>query len=134
MDYANHTDGKGRIKDVDEFIADEQREDGRARRARAIERAVLSTRKVDDSALSAETIYRSRRKDVEALLSWLDLEVEQHAEYARKEGLTYSDAADLGEVRRQLVQALSFLAQRDEEDIESALADAAAGRDRNTSK
>ncbi len=24
MDYAKHTDGKGRIKDVDEFIADEQ--------------------------------------------------------------------------------------------------------------
>jgi len=119
MDYAKHTDGKGRIRDVDEFIVDEQ-----------------ATRqgRIDDTGLSAETIYRSRRKDVEALLSWLGLEVEQHAEYARKEGLTYSDAADLGEVRRQLIQALSFLAQRDQEDIESALADAAAGRDPNTSK
>ncbi len=134
MDYAKHTDGKGRIKDVDEFIADEQREDGRARRAKAIEKAVLSTRKVDDSCLSAETIYRSRRKDVEALLSWLGLEVEQHAAFAKKEGVDYGHAGDLGELRRQLVQALSFLAQRDEEDIESALADAGAGRGHNTTK
>jgi hypothetical protein len=134
MDYAKHTDEKGHIKDVDEFIADEQREDGRVQRARAIEKAVLSTRKVDDSTLSAETMYWSRRKDVEALLSWLGLEVQQHAEYARKDGLTYADVGDLTEVRRQLIQALSFLAQRDEDDIESGLADAAAGREHNTRK
>jgi hypothetical protein len=121
MDYAKHTDGKGHIKDVDEFIADEQ-----ASRRQAGE--------IDDTGLSAETIYRSRRKDVEALLEWLHLEVEQHASFARKEGLTYADAADLGELRKQLVQALSFLAQRDEKDIESALADAASGRDHSTSK
>ncbi len=121
MDYAKHTDGKGRIKDVDEFIADEQ---AARRKASGI----------DDTGLSAETIYRSRRKDVEALLSWLGLEVEQHAAFAEKEGVDYGHAGDLGELRRQLVQALSFLAQRDEEDIESALADAAAGRDHNTTK
>jgi hypothetical protein len=119
MNYAKHTDGKGRIRDVDEFIADEQA----ARRGR-----------IDDTGLSAETIYRSRRKDVEALLSWLGLEVEQHAAFAEEEGVDYGHAGDLGEVRRQLVQALSFLAQRDEGDIESALADAAAGRPLNTSK
>ena len=119
MDYAKHTDGKGRIKDVDEFIADEQA----TRRGR-----------IDDSGLSAETIYRSRRKDIEALLEWLHLEVEQHASFARKQGLTYADAGDLGELRRQLIQALSFLAQRDEADVESALTDAAAGRDHNTNK
>ena len=106
MDYAKHTDGKGRMKDVDEFIADEQA----ARRGR-----------IDDSGLSAETVYRSRRKDVDALLEMLKEEVAHHAEFAGKEPGDWSLVGDLGHVRELLVEALSFLAQQEPGDVERRL-------------
>ncbi len=106
MDYANHADGKGRIKDVDEFIADEQA----ARRGR-----------IDESGLSAETVYRSRRKDLDALLEMLKEEVAHHAEFAQTEGVDWSSAGDLAHVRELLVEALSFLAQQEPEDVERRL-------------
>jgi len=106
MDYAKHTDGKGRIKDVDEFIADEQA----TRRGR-----------IDDTGLSAETVYRSRRKDVDALLEMLKEEVAHHAEFAQTAGVNYAHAGDLGHVRELLVEVLSFLAQQEPEDVERRL-------------
>ena len=107
MDYAKHTDGKGRIKDADEFLADD-----------AAERALAK----------AKSFYAERRTDIAKVIDWLELEVEKHEEFARKEGIDYGHCGDLGEVERILIQALAFLAQRDEKDIEDALADAAAGR------
>jgi hypothetical protein len=85
--------------------------------------------RIDETGLSAETIYRSRRRDVAALLDWLEIEVGQHAAYAEQEGVDYGHCGDLGHVRELLVQALSFLAQQEPEDIESALDDVAAGRE-----
>jgi len=79
--------------------------------------------------VNAKELYTSRKRDIAALLDWLELEVIEHAAYAEKEGLTHAHAGDLGELRRLLIEALAFLAQQDEKDIEKALADAAAGRD-----
>jgi hypothetical protein len=112
-EYAKHADAQGRIKDVDEFIADER---------------------ADAAAAEAEALYTQRKRDIAAVLDWLELELEKHDEYARKEGLTFAHAGDLGELRRQLIQALAFLAQRDETDIEDALADAQAGREQTAAK
>lgn len=85
--------------------------------------------RIDDSGLSAATVYRSRRKDVAALLDLISLEVDQHAAYSEKEGLNWAHCGDLGHVREKLSETLAFLAQRDEQDIKDALADAAAGRE-----
>jgi len=79
--------------------------------------------------MDAKTLYAGRKADIAALLDWLELEVGKAAEYALKEGLTYAHAGDLGHLRTLLIQALAFLAQREEADIEDALADAAAGRE-----
>ena len=79
--------------------------------------------------VNANDLYAARRRDITALLDWLGLEVDKHADYAGEEGLTFAHAGDLGHVRNKLVEALSFLAQRDKSDIESALDDAAAGRE-----
>jgi hypothetical protein len=111
MDYAKHTDGKGRIRDVDEFIADQN----------AARRAGQRNTRIDDSGLSAETVYRSRRKDVDALLDWLHLEVEQHAAFTEKEGVDFGHCGDLGHMRQLLVEALAFLAQQEPEDVERRL-------------
>ena len=79
--------------------------------------------------MDAKTLYAGRKADIAALLDWISLEVDKHAEYAQLEGLHYGHAGDLGHVREQLIEVLAFLAQRDEQDIEDALADAAAGRE-----
>jgi len=83
----------------------------------------------DPKRAAAHQLYQGRKRDIAALLDWISLEVDQHAEYAEKEGLTHAHAGDLGHLRDLLIQALAFLAQRDEEDIKNALADAAAGRE-----
>lgn len=81
------------------------------------------------AAEEAKDVYTSRKRDIAALLDWLELELDKHAEYAQKEGLTLAHAGDLGHVREKLIETLAFLAQRDGQDIKEALADAAAGRE-----
>ena len=78
--------------------------------------------------MEAKDVYTSRKRDIAALLDWISLEADRHAEYAEKEGLTFAHAGDLGHVRERLIETLAFLAQRDDKSIEEALADAAAGR------
>ncbi len=83
----------------------------------------------DPERAAACRLYTSRRHEVAALLDWLQLELDKHAEFAAKEGVDYGTCGDLGHVREGLIETLSFLAQRDEKDIEEALDDAAAGRE-----
>jgi len=78
---------------------------------------------------AAHQLYMSRKRDIAALLDWLELELQEHSNYAEKEGLTYAHCGDVGHLKELLVQALAFLAQRDKADIKEALADAAAGRE-----
>jgi len=85
--------------------------------------------------VEAKDLYENRRRDIAALLGWLDLEVDQHAAYAETEGgPNYAHAGDLGHVRERLIETLAFLAQRDGKDIKEALVDAAAGREQNEGK
>ena len=83
----------------------------------------------DPERAGAHRLYTSRKRDIAALLDWLELELGHHTEYAAKEGVSHAHAGDLGHVREKLTETLSFLAQREEKDIEDALADAAAGRE-----
>ena len=87
------------------------------------------TTPTDPKRAAAHKLYLSRKRDVAALLDWLELELGQHADYAETEGVDYGHCDDLGHVREKLIETLAFLAQRDEKDIEDALADAAAGRE-----
>jgi hypothetical protein len=92
--------------------------------------------------MDAKELYMSRKRDVAALLDWLELELGHHADYAEAEGVDYGHCGDLGHVRKKLVETLCFLAQRDEKDIEEALDDAsreqprdvAAGREQADAK
>ena len=62
----------------------------------------------DPQRAAAYRLYTSRKRDVAALLDW------------------HAHAGDLGHVREKLVETLSFLAQREEKDIEDALADSSS--------
>lgn len=85
--------------------------------------------------MDAKELYTRRKKDIAALLDWISLEVDQHAEWTMTDrgpgtdGPDYGDCGDLGHVRERLIQTLAFLAESDEEFIEEALNDAAAGRE-----
>ena len=74
-------------------------------------------------------MYDGQRQDVAALIEFLQLELQKHAEYAEVEGIDYGACGDLGYVRGKLIEVLSQLAQRDEEDIWDTLDDMAAGRE-----
>ncbi|MFO7957999.1 MAG: hypothetical protein R6X33_12975 [Candidatus Brocadiia bacterium] len=87
------------------------------------------TTPTDPKRASAHKTYMDIKRDVAALLDWLELELVEHARYAATEGVDHGHAGDLGHVRRKLIETLSFLAQRDEKDIEEALDDVAAGRE-----
>ncbi len=87
------------------------------------------TTPIDPRRASAHRTYVSMKRDVAALLDWLELELQEHARYAAREGVNHAHAGDLGHVRRKLIKTLAFLAQGDEKDIEDVLEDAAAGRE-----
>ncbi|MFO7956311.1 MAG: hypothetical protein R6X33_04370 [Candidatus Brocadiia bacterium] len=106
-----------------EWLADEVAEDG------ACPDCGGPTTPTDPARASAHKTYVSMKRDVAALLDWLELELGEHARYAATEGVDHGHAGDLGHVRRRLIETLSFLAQRDEKDIEEALDDVAAGRE-----
>ncbi len=106
-----------------EWLADEVVEDG------ACPDCGGPTTPTDPRRASAHKTYVSMKRDVAALLDWLELEIQEHAAYAETEGVDYGHGGDLGHVREKLIETLSFLAQRDEKDIEEALDDAAAGRE-----
>ncbi|MCK4283688.1 MAG: hypothetical protein KAX44_05175 [Candidatus Brocadiae bacterium] len=77
--------------------------------------------RIDESGLSAATVYRSRRRDVDRLLDMLREEVAHHAEYAATEPRDWGFAGDMGHLRNLLIEALAFLAQQDRDDVERRL-------------
>ena len=59
--------------------------------------------------------------DIGALLDLIGQEVHHAAEHARSEGLHWGHVGDVAHVRENLIEALAFLAQQDEGDIEKHL-------------
>ena len=78
---------------------------------------------------TAQVLYANRARDIAALMDWIGLELDTHAEHAQTDGIRYTHAGDLGTVREKMIETLAFLAQQDEKDIRDALDDAAAGRE-----
>ena len=81
------------------------------------------------AAPTAEELYRARSADVASLMAWLEMELEEHGRFARKEGYGFGHSGDLGHLRTKLIEALAFMAQQDEKDIKDALAESACSPD-----
>ena len=79
--------------------------------------------------MNPKQLYASHTRDVAALLDWLELELDEHAACAEKEGVDCGHCGDLGHLRDLLIKALAFLSEMGEDDIKDALADAAAARE-----
>ena len=65
--------------------------------------------------------------DIGALLDLIGQEVTHHAEFTRNEGLHWAHVGSVAHVRQMLVEALAFLAQQDEGDIEDHLVELRQG-------
>ena len=65
--------------------------------------------------------------DIGALLDLIGQEVTHHAEFARGEGLHWGHVGSVAHVREGLIEALAFLAQQDEDDIEKHLTELREG-------
>ena len=65
---------------------------------------------------AAET-YSERQRQCKALLAMLRQELADHARLAGRRPRLWTFAGDLGKVRQDLIEAVAFLAERDEAEI-----------------
>ena len=67
--------------------------------------------------------YAERQQDIAAILDWIQSELEEHAETCAKTVTDWSAVGDLGEVKRQLKEVLTFLSNVEGDEIERNLAE-----------
>jgi hypothetical protein len=81
--------------------------------------------------------YRRSRNDIASMLDWLQMSLDAHAGRAEAEPANWALAGDLAEVRKRIMEVLTFVSGRTEADIEEALAElreeAGAARDQPSS-
>ena len=80
---------------------------------------------------TAEETYKTRQREIAAMIEFLKCELETHAENSKRDGLHWGHVGDLAHIRQNLKETLAFvMGGRDEEAagemIESAIADALA--------
>jgi len=70
---------------------------------------------------TAAEVYVEHRRDIAAMLDWMQMALDTHEEAAKAEPEKWTLVGDLAEVRRQIKETLAFLSGHDEADIEEAL-------------
>ena len=68
---------------------------------------------------SAEQEYTKRASDIARLIDVLQMELERHAKAAKADAKNWGHAGDLGKVRSDLLETLSFISGFTREDIEN---------------
>ncbi len=76
---------------------------------------------MNETDKTAIETYRERRRDVAALLDWLEQELHDHSNRAERDASNWCYAGDLGYVRVRLVELLSHVSSIPETEIEEAL-------------
>ena len=71
---------------------------------------------------AAET-YAEREQDIAAILEWIETEMETHRERQGKAEGDWGHTGDLGHVRDELKNVLSFLSGASSDEIDRNLAD-----------
>jgi hypothetical protein len=84
------------------------------------EKGILAGRR-EAAARKAAEAYAEHRRDIAAMLDWLEMALGTHEEAATAEPEKWTFAGDLAEVRRRLLETLAFLSGHDEPEIEQAL-------------
>jgi hypothetical protein len=76
---------------------------------------------------SAAEAYRAYRNDISAMVDWLQMALDAHAERAAAQPANWGFAGDLAEVRKRVREVLSLVSGHTEAEIEETLGEAAAG-------
>ena len=72
---------------------------------------------------NARDAYQARRSDIARLMDVLQMELDKHADAAKADPKNWGRVGDLGKVRSDLIEMVSFMSQMDREAVESFLAE-----------
>ncbi|MCA9288936.1 MAG: hypothetical protein KDA05_10155 [Phycisphaerales bacterium] len=72
---------------------------------------------------TAADAYAAHRADIARLLDVLGMELDKHADTAKREPADWGRAGDLAKVRGDLIGAVAFLAGMDPANVEAFLAE-----------
>jgi hypothetical protein len=72
---------------------------------------------------SAVASYQAKANDIARLIDVLQMELEKHASAAAADAKNWGRVGDLGEVRRKLMETVSFISGMDAQNIEDFLAE-----------
>jgi hypothetical protein len=72
---------------------------------------------------SARDAYQARQSDIARLIDVLQMELDKHADAARAEERNWGRVGDLGKVRSDLIEMVSFMSGMDRQAIEGFLAE-----------
>ena len=73
---------------------------------------------------TASETYAARRNDIARLMDVLEMELDKHAEAAKADPRNWGRTGDLGKVRSDLIDLVSFISGMERERIEEFLRDA----------
>lgn len=73
---------------------------------------------------TAAQVYAARRNDIARLIDVLQMELEKHAEGAKTDPTNWGRVGDLGHVRGDLINLVTFLSGMETDEVERFLNDA----------
>jgi len=73
---------------------------------------------------TAQDTYKAHQNDIARLMDVLQMELDKHAKAASAKTPCWGEAGELGKVRSDLIDLVSFISQIDRPSIEDFLADA----------
>ena len=71
---------------------------------------------------SAAASYQAKANDIARLIDVLQMELDKHANSAKADEKNWGHAGDLGKVRSDLIELVSFISGMDQDNIEAFLA------------
>ena len=72
---------------------------------------------------NARDAYQARQTDIARLIDVLQMELDKHADAAKADPRNWGRVGDLGKVRSDLIEMVSFMSGMDREAIEGFLAE-----------
>jgi hypothetical protein len=72
---------------------------------------------------NARDTYQARQNDIARLIDVLQMELDKHADAAKAEERNWGRVGDLGKVRSDLIEMVSFMSGMDRDAIEGFLAE-----------
>ena len=77
----------------------------------------------NDARTNARDAYQTRANDIARLIDVLQMELDKHATAAKADAKCWGKVGDLGKVRSDLIDLVSFMSGMDREAIEGFLAE-----------